>query len=157
MRRVVLAGEHPGQVGIALPVGVDVSVGEAAVASGIGSIIASRAPVGQRVAVGVADDLRGLTTAGEITLAAGIAPGAFRIPMPGLDVQLGILTIAHGLPARAENFLESLFGEELVDGWGRHAINARAQGLIGDELVGNVIGRDIDMNRLRARHQGSEG
>ena len=151
MQRVVFAREAFRQIRIALPVRVHIAVGEAAVASGIGAVVARGAAMRQRIAVRVANDFSRRRAAREIAFAARIAPRAFRIPVPRLDVQFRVLPVGHRLPPRAQNFFERLRSEELVDRRRRHAVDARAQRLVRHEFVRHVVRGDVDADGLRKR------
>lgn len=72
--------------------------------------------MGKRVAVAVTNDLCGRVASGEAILAAGIAPGAIRVPVPCLQVGFGVLSIRFGQPSRAEHLLDCRGGEKLVAG-----------------------------------------
>ena len=55
------------------------------------------------------------------------------------------------MPARAQHAVEGGRREQLVDGSRRHAVNSRAQRLVGNKLVGHMIRRDVDANGLPVR------
>src|SRR5215470_10216481 len=101
VQRVVFAGELFRQIRITLPVGVLVAVSDTAVAGGIGSIVAGGTAMREGIAVRVADEFRRGVAACEVSLTHWIAPRAFRIPVPGLDVEFGVLPVRNRLPARA--------------------------------------------------------
>ena len=126
MQRVVFASEFLGQVRIALPIRVLIAVGDAAVASGIGAVVARGAAMREGIAVGVPNDLSRRVAAREISFAGRIAPCALGIPMPCLDVQFRVLSVGDGLPPRTQHAIERLRSEKLVDGGRRHAVDARA-------------------------------
>ena len=92
----------------------------------------------------------GLGAADEVAfLLVGVAPLACGIPVPGLDHQLSILTIGHGLPSRAENFVQQRIFQQVVGSAGAQAVDGRAQRADGAEGVGDVGGVGIDNNLLR--------
>ena len=105
MQRVVLAGEGLGEIGIALPVGGLVAIGEArpAVAVALGC-----AAMGQRIGPGVDDwILAGRGIAGKVALLfGGVAPRAVGVPVPGFHLQLSVLAVAYRAPARAQQLLK---------------------------------------------------
>ena len=80
--RIRLTAVFAGKIGIALPVGVGIAVGQAGVAMFCAAVACVPA-VRQRVSVGVADRILQLGAAGEVSaLVGGVAPGAIWIPVP---------------------------------------------------------------------------
>src|SRR6185503_17658159 len=126
------------------------------------SVVPREAAVGEKVAVRMAYRLGGRRAAGEVALAAGVAPGPLRVPMPGLDVQLGVLAIGDGLPAGRQYVPDEGFGEELVGRRPWDAIDAGAQGALGNEAVRLVARRNVDAHRVggvrrrRCAHAGQQ-
>ena len=59
-----------------------------------------------------------------------------RIPVPGLDRQLGILAIGHRLPARGEHSFQCSRREVMIDGLRRNTVNSRTQSLIRHKVIG---------------------
>src|SRR5215469_11652930 len=98
MQRVALARVVLGQVRIALPEAVQISVCEPGKAGVLGSVIAGEAAPRQAVAVRVSNRLAKSRRAGEISFAARIAPRALRIPVPRFDRQFGVLVAGQWLP-----------------------------------------------------------
>src|SRR5438874_5962105 len=69
----------------------------------------------QRIAVGVTNHLlRRRCITHEIALAGRIAPGAFRVPMPGLYEELGVLAIRYRPPPCFENLFDLVRPEKNV-------------------------------------------
>src|SRR5271157_1589206 len=152
MQRVVFAGESLGQVRIALPVGLGISIGEprpsiavAAAETAMGQGRRPRAVNHFGGVVGVADEVA--------FLFVGIAPLPCRIPVPGLDHKLGVLAISHGLPSRAKDFFQQRVLEQMVGSTGAQAVNRRAQRANGAERVHHVRRIGIDDDSLRARRR----
>jgi len=83
------------------------------------------------------DGFGGSRAAGEIALAAGIAPGALRIPVPRLHRKFCVLAIGYGLPSGREYSRQRRLTEILLHGGSGHSVNARAERLVGNE--GGVI------------------
>src|SRR6185437_14490560 len=81
LRMVLLACELLREIGIALPITVQIAVREPRIA---GSIASAEATVRKRCGPGVADHLCGGSVPDEVaSLCAGIAPLALCIPVPG--------------------------------------------------------------------------
>lgn len=70
--------------------GVEIAVAETSKSVRVCAVVAGVTAMGKRVAVGVTNDLCGCVASGEATLAAGIAPGAVRVPVPCLQVGFGV-------------------------------------------------------------------
>src|SRR5437868_432069 len=102
----------------------------------------------QRIAIGVTNKLRWCCIANEIALIAWLTPSTLRIPVPGLDIEFGILPIGDGLPSRGEDSLEDRLREELVRGHSRDAVNSSAQSFRRAKGIGRVIRCDIYMDGL---------
>ena len=147
MQRIVLAGEVASEIRIAFPVRRRVAIGEAGVFS---SIAAGEAAMRQRVGPGVANRIAWFGATGEVTfLLFGIAPNAAWIPVPGLDLQIGILAIGDGLPPGVENLLENGIGEHVIRGAGSEAVHARAESANGAERIHGVGGSGVNDDALR--------
>ena len=153
MKRIVFARVRLRQVGIALPVGVQVAIGESRVADHICAVIVSDAAMRQGISVGMANGLTEGGASGEITFARGIAPSALRIPVPGFHVKLGVLAVADRLPSGGEHLLDRRLDESFVRGAVREPVDAGAQGLRGDDRVGRMARRGIHANRLSAQRR----
>ena len=151
MKRIVFARVRLREVWIALPVGVQVAIGESRVADHICAVIVSDAAMRQRISVGMANGLTEGGAAGEITFARGIAPRALRIPVPGFHVKFGVLAVADRLPSGGEHLLDRWLDESFVRGAVREPVDAGAQGLRGDDRVGRMARRSVDANRLSAQ------
>ena len=148
MKRIVFARVRLREVRIALPVGIQVAIGESRVADHICAVIVSDAAMRQRISVGVADGLTEGGAAREITFARGIAPSALGVPVPGFHVKLGVLTVADRLPPGGEHLLDRWLDESFVRGAVREPVDAGAQGLRGDDRVGRMARRSVYANRL---------
>src|ERR1017187_4671265 len=121
---------------LACTVGGRVAVGEAGV---FGPVSAGETAMGQRVGPGVADRIGGIGAAGEIAfLLFWITPNAARIPVPGLDLQIGILAIGDGLSTGVENLLEDGIGEQVIRASGFQSIDTRAESANGAERIHGV-------------------
>src|SRR5690242_8189022 len=127
MAGVVLAGECLGEIRIALPVSVEIAIIQARKAVKLGATVAGEASVLGRVAEGVADHLRRSGVAGEVSLAGGIAPCAFWIPMPSLHEQFGVLAVTDDAPAGFQNLLDLVWRKKDVGRVTGDAIDGRAQ------------------------------
>src|SRR5215831_17064202 len=93
-----------GQIRIALPVRQGITVRQARPTV---SVPLTEAAMRKRVGEGVANRLRWLRPAREVALLLlRIAPRAARVPMPCLDLKLGVLTIGYWLPSSGKRFLE---------------------------------------------------
>ena len=100
VKRVVFSGELLRQIRIALPVRLRISVIEAGKSIELGPAVAGEAAMTKRVAIGMLDHFGGGSgIAGEVSLASGIAPLAFRIPVPRLHKQVGVLAITDYAPS----------------------------------------------------------
>ena len=67
-----------------------------------------------------------VTEPGEVALSAGIAPRAFRVPVPGFHGEVGVLAVGNGLPSGVQDRLKRLFRKVAVDGFDRDAIDSGA-------------------------------
>src|ERR1035438_6059488 len=113
MERIVFSGELLCQIRIALPVGLPISVIQAGESVELGPAVAGEATVAKCVAVGVEDHFAGGSgIAGEVSFASGIAPRAFRIPVPCLHKQVSVLAIADCAPSRREDLFDLIGAEE---------------------------------------------
>ena len=83
-----------------------------------------------------------------------IAPGPFGIPVPGGNLELGVLSITYRPPARGETLLDHRLGVEFVDGAVRQDVNRAAEGAMGTERIRGVASRRIHAN---GRHAGGVG
>ena len=156
MQRIVFSGELLGQIWIALPVRLQSPSSRREISVELCAAIAREATVAQRVAVGVPDHFAGRSRIpGEVSFARGIAPRAFRIPMPRLHKQVCVLPVADGSPSRRENFLDLIGTKEHVGGVAGHAIDGRSQGIKRAELVHHVAGRRVDRHGLRGGMTGT--
>src|SRR6267143_2094877 len=68
----------------------------------------------QRVSNGMPYELSRFRIANEVALLASLALFPLRIPMPRFDVQLCVLPVRDGLPARGKNFFQHGLGKNLV-------------------------------------------
>ena len=111
MQRIVLARVGFGEIGVALPVGFQIAVGQTRPAVAVAH---GGTAMGKRVSPGVEDlVVGGLRGAREITLLFGrIAPCAVRVPVPRFDHQFRVLAIGHGPPSRAQKLLEDRAGQQ---------------------------------------------
>jgi hypothetical protein len=74
--------------------------------------------------------------------------------MPSLDRKFGVLTIGHGLPARSKCLVKIRLNKVFIDRLRGNAIDARAQRLIGNEVVGGVSRGRIHLDGLGYRSPG---
>src|SRR6185437_16286076 len=113
--RIGVTREALRKVRIALPKRALVAIGESRVTDDISAVVAGNAPARQGIAVGMSDGVLARTRIPhEVATVAPFAPGTVGIPMPRLGVQLRILPIADGLPARGQNPLDHGAREQLV-------------------------------------------
>ncbi len=146
-----LAGVAPVQVGVGLPERRSVAVVEARIAVVIGLVDGVAAP-GQPVAPGGQDRRLGRIAGGPVALGVlRVAPGPFIAPVPGLDGELGAQAIGQGLEARLPHPGDVVRREQLIHPARRHAVNPRAQRLVGAEGGGD--GREVDGDRGRSWRQ----
>src|SRR4051794_5035021 len=102
----------------------------------------------QIVAIRIASVVGGIGCSREIAFTTGIAPRALGIPMPGLHEELCVLAKSDRTPTRGEHRLQSFGCQVSIDGFHRYAVDSRAESLIGNEAIGFVGGRDVDINGL---------
>ena len=100
--------------------------------------------MGERVTVGVADDLGGIGVAGKVTLASGIAPGAFGIPVPSLHKEFGILAVRDLSPSRGEDLLDGFRLEEGIGGVAGNAVNGRTERVKRAERICDMAGSGVN-------------
>ena len=105
--------------------------------------------MGERVTVGVADDLGGIGVAGKVTLASGIAPGAFGIPVPSLHKEFGILAVRDLSPSRGEDLLDGFRLEEGIGGVAGNAVNGRTERVKRAKRICDMAGSGVDADGLR--------
>ena len=111
MQRVAFTGVRLRQIRIALPIGVCVSIRQSRLPFGVGPVVARDSAVRQRISIGMANWRRPwLRTPDEISAACRVAPLPFRIPVPGLHVQFGVLAIGRRLPPGRKHFVEVFLG-----------------------------------------------
>src|SRR5689334_13329974 len=84
----------------------------------------------------------------EVALAGRVAPGSFRIPMPGLNKQLGVLPIADRTPPCLKNLLYLVRPEKDVGCVGGNTIHRGTQGTKRAERVCDMTRSCIDADRL---------
>src|SRR5580704_4572654 len=98
MKRIVFACVWLCQIWIALPIRIQIAVGESRIANHICTVVVSDAAMRQRISVRMADGLTERCAAREITFTCSVAPSALGIPVPRFNVQLRVLAIADRLP-----------------------------------------------------------
>src|SRR4029077_4645762 len=97
----------------------------------------------------MADHLTGWSfVSREITFAGTIAPGAFRIPVPGLHEKIGVLAIADGSPSCREHLLDLIGTEKDVGGVAGNTIDGGSQRTKRAEPVYDMTGGCIDRHSL---------
>src|ERR1700722_527105 len=116
---------------IALPIRIQIAVGESRVADHICTVVVSDAAMRQRISVRMADGLTEGGASREVTFAGRIAPRTLRVPVPSLHVEFGVLAVADRLPTGGQNLLDRRFYKGLVRCSGRKPVDASAQGLRG--------------------------
>ena len=99
---IALPRERAREVRVALPVRARVAVGQSRVSFILRALVAGEPAPGQRVPERMADRLAEIRRTGEIS-AAAVAPGASRVPVPGLDVELRVQPVTDFSPAGGEN------------------------------------------------------
>src|SRR5260370_37729429 len=144
MKAVAFAGEMLGEIRIALPESVEVTVGEAGEPGVFRTVVARETATGKRISVGGAKAFRGNGSAREIAFARGITPSPPPIPVPGFDRQLGIFAVRQRLPAGGQRCLQRGWKQIFVDGLGGNAVDAGAQSFTGNEVVCRVRGVNRD-------------
>src|SRR5690348_14130985 len=101
--------------------------------------------MGQRVSVGMPDQLfGGIRISHKISFLRRAAPCSSRIPVPGLDKQLRILTVRDRPPADLKDLLYLIWTEEGVRHAGWNAIDSCAKSTGGAKRVCNVTGSTVD-------------
>src|SRR6516165_7633000 len=101
---VVFPGKGLRKIRIALPERLRVAVGETRIADRVRAVIAGDTAPRQWIAEGVHNRFLSRTCiTGEVALLTRAAPGAVRIPVPGLGVQLGVLPVGDRLPAGGQH------------------------------------------------------
>jgi hypothetical protein len=136
VQRIVLASEGMREIRIAFPVCGRVAIREARV---FGSIAAGESPMGQRVGPGVANLGGRLGAAGEIAFPLfRIAPSAARIPVPGLDLKIGVLAIGDRLPTGVKNLFENGICEHVIRGSRSEPVDTRAESANRAERIHGV-------------------
>ena len=148
MKRIVLARECLRQVWIAFPICILVAVAQARVANHVGAIVVRHAAMRQRIAIRMAYQIPGSRAAREITFAPRIAPCAGRIPMPRFHVQLGILAVRNGLPARRKNLLDHRLDEKFVSSPVRQPVDSRAERACRNYRICGMFRRCVHADRL---------
>src|SRR3982074_1534510 len=91
----------------------------------------------------------------ELAACARLAPGAARIPMPGLGVELSVLPIRYRLPAGLENAANGALLQQLVGRPVGQAVNNGTERLRRPDRVRDVLRGSINPDRFRraARRQ----
>src|SRR5579864_9547502 len=102
----------------------------------------------------MADHLAGWSfVSRKITFAGRIAPGAFRIPVPGLHEKIGVLAIADGSPSCREHLLDLIRTKEDISGVAGNTIDRGSQRAKRAEPVYDMAGGCVDRHNLGgARH-----
>ncbi len=125
------------------------AIGHSRKALGLSALIAGETSMGKWITVGMLDGFGGSRAAGEIALAAGVAPRPLRIPMPRLHRKFRILAICHRLPPCGEHSRQRRLTEVLLHSGCRHAIDPGAERLGGNERIGRMIRSRVYPNGLR--------
>src|ERR1700745_259433 len=86
----------------------------------------------------------------EITFAGRVAPGACRIPVPGLHEKIGVLAIADGSPSCREHLLDLIGTEKDVGGVAGNTIDGGSQRAKRAEPVYDMAGGCVGCYRLGA-------
>ncbi len=71
--------------------------------------------------------------------------------MPGLHEQVRVLAVRNHPPTRGKNFLDLVGAKEDIRRIAGNAIDGRSQGVLWNEFVGDMAGRDIDRDGLTLR------
>ena len=77
---------------------------------------------------------------------SGVAPGTFRIPVPGGHAEFGIVAIGDGAPASGERFLHDVRSVNAVDVAVGEDVEGGAESGVGVEGIDLVGGSDVDMD-----------
>jgi hypothetical protein len=155
MERVILARICVREIRVALPVCIEIAVGEAGIADKIGSVIVRDPAMRERIAVGVPNELCRCRAADEISLPGRITPSPFGIPVPSFDMQFGVLPVGNRLPARGENLLDHFRIEELIGCPIRQTVDSGAESLGRPYGVRGVVRSNVNADRL-SKHRGRE-
>src|SRR4051794_31475052 len=117
MFAVFFAGKRFGQIWIAFPIALEVSIVQPRIPVKLRSAVAGDAAMRQRISVRMTNHfLVGHRVADEIAITGGIAPLPFRVPMPRLSEQFRVLTIGNRAPARFEHLFDLVWTKENVSG-----------------------------------------
>src|ERR1700691_6319958 len=96
----------------------------------------------------MAYQIPGSRAAGEITFAPWIAPCTGRIPMPRFHVQLGVLAVRNGLPARRKNLLDCRLDEKFVSSPVRQPVDSRAECACRNYRICRMFSHGVYADRL---------
>src|SRR6202050_5585320 len=96
----------------------------------------------------MAYQIPGSRAAREITFAPWIAPCAGRIPMPRFHVQLGILAVRNGLPARGKDLLDHWLDEKFVSSPVRQPVDSRAECACRNDRICRMFRHGVYADRL---------
>ena len=91
-----------------------------------------------------------VTVSGEVAFIT-CAPRPLRVPMPGLNEELRVLTIRHRLPSGGENLLHRGIREQFVGSFEWDAIDTRADRLGRYKRIDGMRRCCVDANSL---HEG---
>src|SRR5438094_8381817 len=100
MSGVVLASKKLREVRITFPVSVQVAVVKPGKTVKFRSAVAREPTMLQRIAIGMADHLRGIRIAGEISLTSRIAPSSLVRRVPALQNQCRVLPATDHAPSQ---------------------------------------------------------
>ena len=150
MQRILLPRKLLCEIRITFPVGLQISIIQPREAIKFCSTVPCEAAVTERVSIRVSNHFFGRSgVAGEISSSLGIAPGAPRIPMPGLHEQIGVLAITDDSPASGENLLDLIGSKKYIGGIAGYSVYCRSQRVKRAECVDRVAGRCVDTDCLR--------
>ena len=149
MQRIAFAGKALRKIWITLPISIVVAIRKARKTGIRRAVIACETTMRQRISIRVTNGFGGNCRAGEVSFVPRFAPGAARVPMPGLDGELGVVAIADGLPARSHGSSQIRLGQARIDRFRRNTINACPQRLIGTKMVCRVRRSYVDLDALR--------
>ncbi len=149
MQRVAFTSERLRQIRIALPIRVGISVRNPRIPFRVRAVVARHSAMRQRIPIRMSNRRSPrLRVANKISASCRITPLPFRIPMPRLHVQLGVLPIGHCLPSRRQHLLDVFVGQQLVRRAVRQPVDARSQRLRRHNRVRRMSSRRVHVNCL---------
>ncbi len=144
--RVVLLGEPPRQVRVALPERIRVSVHHARKPVFLGPLVVRETAARERIPQRMADRFARVGVAGEVALPRGVAEAPLRVPVPRLHMELGVQSVRHRAPPGRQDLLERCRRVQSVRSVARDAIDAGAERQVRSEGTEGLARRDGDVD-----------